>query len=922
MVQTTNNKPTAPKGDYAGPPKSHSFTGNVPPSPANPIPSPANPIPSMPVHTSQHFTENDLLEKQSLIDQIMESEPKPEPEKKPLFDFDFHFDKKIFLHWDKKLIAYLNKYPLLKRTLQIAWGLVLTGIYLGGIAFFAAFLTIYFAFTPILRSYLDSKGLQNVSFTVVSHDLSQITLNNIADKNGTFKIKNIRLQYSFADLLKRRITLVDVDGLEIKIEDNKEAGFNVKEVASLFWKLGILDRNPPFKIQSLQMKNAKLFIGNNEYQLPINFTGIGELATTQHFLIPFTIQNQYLQAEASLDTQVGARETTWVVKIEKGRLTLPEQPALTINATATLKTQNLNVKSLTLNTAVLTEGKERTFTLSVLPAEAGKLNIEATADIPLLDSPKPFQANLTLKNVDLAKDFRSFKTNAPINLKLSNIQNKLLTAEIIQTTLNGDLSCSVKKCTFKLSKPSDLILFSPIKEFGDTKIDILYPMRLTLSPDKENLFDLTAQNVTFSSLLKNTTLNLRKTPKNQESSDLRLVLGNTVIRGNYNFNDKKGTLSIDGENVSYLDDALKFERATVQVQSTAIGTSLNIQSPLLSLEKVTLLKQPVSIDFYMDTEQYFKLQADTLNKQLSINANGYYNPYSGEILAAISTNSIPFKKGLLSLSEISGLFDESLANLTGNVTFMGQIHYKNERNVSGPLKMMLENVSFDYGNAHVTNLNTVITMSSLIPFGTQGVQTAFAEAVEAVLPMRDIQAQFYFDSSRRQFNISQLDVTMAGRFMRIDPTWLIYQAPIFTFTFKAKPTPVEDLLSNVKIKNLKATGFGTLEYTLQLEGDHFSLKSLQLDIPGEGMIAYTPAVYPNKNLEVLKNLPFRKATLMLNELADGTTDFLLIAENKNVQNRRRTTIRFNIASPLSSFVTVPKTSYHVPLEFRQMKESF
>ena len=88
------------------------------------------------------------------------------------------------------------------------------------------------------------------------------------------------------------------------------------------------------------------------------------------------------------------------------------------------------------------------------------------------------------------------------------------------------------------------------------------------------------------------------------------------------------------------------------------------------------------------------------------------------------------------------------------------------------------------------------------------------------------------------------------------------------------------------------------------------------------MIAYTPAVYPNKNLEVLKNLPFRKATLMLNELADGTTDFLLIAENKNVQNRRRTTIRFNIASPLSSFVTVPKTSYHVPLEFRQMKESF
>ena len=921
MDQTTNNKSTTTTGDYAGPPKSHSFSENSS-RPADSIPSPANPIPSMPIHSSQHFTENDLLEKQSLIDQILETEPKPEPAKKPLFEFKFHFNKSMFLHWDKKIIVFLNKYPLLKRTLQIIWGTILTGIYLSGFCFFTAFLIIYLAFTPILRNYLDSKGLQNVAFTVSSHDLSQITLTNIEDKNGLFKIKTLQIQYSLSELLKRQITIVDIDGFEIRIQDNKEKGFNIKEVASLFWKFGIIDHQSPFRIQSLQMKNAKLFIGNNEYQLPINFSGIAELAKTQHFLIPFTIQNQYLQADASLDAQIGARETTWIFKIEKGQLTLPELPTLTINSTLTCKTHNMNINSLVLEGAILTEGKEKTFNLSVLPVEQNKLNIDAVLSIPLLDSPKPFRAEITLKNVDLAKDLRSFKTSSPINLKLTNIQNKFLSTEIIQTTLNGDLSCAKEKCSFELKKPSDLILFSPVKEFGDTKIDISYPMRLTLFPQEKNSFELSTKEFIFSALFKNSILNLRKNKKNEEPSDLRLVLGSADLNGNYNFNEKKGAFSIFGENISYSDDLLKFERANVQLQSSNLGTSLNIKSPSLKLEKNTLLKQPVAIDFYMDTEQYFKLTAHTLNNQLSMDANGYYNPYSGEILAAITTNTIPFKNGLHSPSEISSLFDDNLTNLTGNVTIKGQIHYKNERNVAGPLRILLEDVSFDYGNAHVTNLNTVMTISSLLPFGTQGVQTAFAQSIDAVLPMQNVQAQFYFDASREQFNISQMDVTMAGRFMRVDPTWLIYQAPIYTFTFKAKPSKVEDLLAYLNIDNLSASGFGALEYTIQLEDKNFSLKNLQLEVPGDGLITYTPAVYPNPNLEVLKNLPFRKANLILNELSDKTTDFLLIAENKNLQNRKRTTIRFNIESPIASFIKKSQETYLVPIEFKQMKESF
>ena len=126
---------------------------------------------------------------------------------------------------------------MIYKTFQVIWMFMMTLIYLGGIAFFTVFFVLYFAFTPLLRGYLNSRGLSNVDFTVASHSLSELTIKDIKDKQGIFKIKSIRLQYTFTNFLKGKITLADVDSLEIFIKQDKDKGYNVRDlmtVLSLF----------------------------------------------------------------------------------------------------------------------------------------------------------------------------------------------------------------------------------------------------------------------------------------------------------------------------------------------------------------------------------------------------------------------------------------------------------------------------------------------------------------------------------------------------------------------------------------------------------------------------------------------------------------------------------------------------------------
>ena len=932
--ETKNQTSVVPPAEYAGPPKSHSFKDEVHATDAVPVlPTPVSSQPAssddpyasspksahfstddvkIPPHAPAHIgilseeeAEKEILDvpskPPSLIDLIADPEDNPQEQKKKKFELNWHFDPKIFKKYKDEVRTFFEQNPMIYKTFQVVWMFMMTLIYLGGIAFFTVFFVLYFAFTPLLRGYLNSRGLSNVDFTVASHSLSELTIKDIKDTQGIFKIKSIRLQYTFTNFLKGKITLADVDSLEIFIKQDKDKGYNVRDLMTVFLKLGLMDRNSPMHIQSLQFKNSKVFVGDQAY--PIDFSGIGDLEIQRQFIIPFTFQNDYLTANASLTTSIEGAGTTWTVTLDNGKLTLPKLPAEMVSGTLVWKTRNTHLQSFNADLSLKQENNEKKVSLQLLPVQGGKANVNLTMDLPREPGEaKPLQVNITLRNATIGNNLKSITTKDPLNIKLTNVNTDFLKADTIQASLNGTLACEGQKCTFKQTRPSDIIFFSPVKKVWDTEITVSYPLRVTLTPGKENLFVLDQTKLTFDSMVRKSSFNLTKI-KNNETSPLSISTGETSVKGTFDLVDRTGTLQTSSENISWSDNALKFERAQVQTQSDKNGSAISLSTPTASLVDDDLLKIPFALQLQMTPDQYFNLALQSDNKQVTLNANGYFSTFTGEILAAVETQPIRFDKETLQPSKITGLFDESLRNVTGTITCRGQFHWKNDRSVDGPMNILLDKVSFDYGNVQVKNLSTMMEITSFVPFGTKRNQEAFVESIITTLPFSNIDINYYFDKSKRQFNISRMNMELADVIFRIDPTWLTYQSPVQTFLFKAKNIDLEQVVPYARLDNFNMQGnISSASFSLQLDNEKVLLKNMELTIPQDGTITYTPESYSNASLDIFKNLSFKKATVILNELENQTTDFLFIGDSTNPQDRRKTTIRFNITEPLRNFI--------------------
>ena len=695
--------------------------------------------------------------------------------------------------------------------------------------------------------------------------------------------------------------MADVDSLEIFIKQDKDKGYNVRDLMTVFLKLGLMDRNSPMHIQSLQFKNSKVFVGDQAY--PIDFSGIGDLEVQRQFVIPFTFQNDYLTANASLTTSIEGAGTTWTVTLDNGKLSLPKLPAEMVSGTLVWKTRNTHIQSFNADLSLKQENNEKKISLQLLPVQGGKANINLTMDLPQeRNEVKPLQVNITLRNATIGNDLKSISTKDPFNIKLTNVNTDFLKADTIQASLNGNLTCEGQKCTFKQTRPSDIIFFSPVKKVWDTEITVSYPLRITLTPSKENLFVLDQTKLTFDSIIRKSSFNLTKI-KNNETYPLSISTGETSVKGTFDLVDRTGMLQTSSENVGWSDNVLKFERAQVETQSDKNGSAISLSTPFVSLVDYDLLKIPFALQLQMTPDQYFNLALQSNNKQVTLNANGYFSTFTGEVLAAVETQPIRFDKDTLQPSKITGLIDESLTNVTGTVTCRGQFHWKNDRSVDGPMNILLDKVSFNYGNVQVNNLSTMMEITSFVPFGTKRNQEAFVESIITTLPFSNIDINYYFDMSKRQFNISRMNMELADVIFRIDPTWLTYQSPVQTFLFKAKNIDLEQVVPYARLDNFNMQGnISSASFSLQLNNEKVLLKNMELTIPQDGTIAYTPESYSNASLDIFKNLSFKKATVILNELENQTTDFLFIGDSTNPQDRRKTTIRFNITEPLRNFI--------------------
>ena len=936
MNDTKNETQINLNTEYAAPPKSHNFQGNpssvptgnfVPPSkiqmpqmtPQNIQLNESDILASPPSNLANTDTDNELLRMIERSEQIEagKMKKKVKVKKEPVFDFSKLDISKEWLNFRKKIIETKRKYRKGFQIFNMFWGFAKLAFYCIGLSFFALCSFIYFSFEPLLQDYLNRHKLSNITFDSISYSLSELSVKNVKEKNGLFTIGSIKVQYTFADLLDKKIPSVLIDSMKIHIQEEANGKNTTQAFLTTLWNSGLLEQNSLFTIQSLRLENSMLYIGNKAYQLPVNFSGIGSLGSKRHLEFPITLNNDYLSLKANLKLDLSRSASEWTMEIIEGSTYIPGFELQTLKGNASLKTRKGKLSSLNFVGSLTNEGVKKDLDIQIVPSGGERLSLKLTYTLP----GKPMTIySFNISNISVADDLRSFESKSPMFFKVTNVGTEKLKAETIQISANGLFKCDAQGCVYQLQKRSDLIVFNPSYSYYDSDFSIIYPLRLTIEPNDDYTVRYQDKKIDVNLLINRSVFDLRKKTGNSTPENIDVSLNESQVKTSLDLEQKQWLtdFSLFLSKIDAPFALLMNTSAKGTLSKDGINGSLTVKK--MRLKTFDYFKPEVKLDMTMTMDDYFVASIESENKQISASVNGYYHPYTGEILMAIQTNKpIVFRKSLLSPNEVSSLFSSDLQDVTGEVSVKGQIHYKGSRSISGPLKVKIDNASFAFGNTKVKNLNTVLNITQLIPFGAQGIQNIYAEKITNAIPFENVHAQVLFDSSRKQFNLSSLTTDVAGYRLAVEPMWYNYGAPIYNFTLKGKNEPIQNIIDKTTLKNLQIKGNGAATISMQLEEDKMTLKSCELTVPNEGYVTYTPKVYPNPYLENLKYLDFRRLSVYLIE-QDEKVDLIFSSDNKSNKLRKKTNFRFTIKEPLEKYIL--PTPHSLPDMIADEKENF
>ena len=894
------------------------------------------PTTEMPAPTSadELLSEEDLLApvaKTDLLSQIKSGQPEPDAEdekkKKKRKKINWQLAMGRALHTTAEEYLHLRRemrrFARFRKYFYAVWGVFLSFLYLTCITFFTAAVLIKIYFYYLLGVVLEREGLGDFSFKVLSHSLNSMELRSIHDKFNRVEIQKMVVRYRLDHLLKGKVDQVEVDGLSIHLRDS-EAGFDLEELLSTIMRVTSLEEKLSMNVQIFQIKNATLFVGNKERPLPIDFSGLGDFKSKREIDLPLSLNSSLLKADATLTASFEGKTTKWSMVVEKGRLSIPNQPSKDVRIKLTFVTKSGKLDGLNIDLTTL-DGDMSTFAVNVLPAGKDKLNIDFSFTTPLKDEPlKRYSLNVSLKNVDIPNNLTKLETDRPISVNMTNISNQVFKAASLRAVLMGRLICERDNCKYRLTSPSEVLIFDLEKEVGNYFIDAPYPIKLSLSPEGEkDMFVFNKEGVAYFSQVLSPSLVFRRRLAENQPQSVSVDAKTLSLNGNYSL--KKGVQSsvvVESDGLTYLDNDLSMRRATFKAVLSMAGGAFRLTSPITKMLSSSLIKKEFFIDLSMTSDEYFETEIKTLDNFVSFVANGYYSPISGEILAAVKTTKpIEFKK-TQELTKLSSIFPEDLKDVSGKLQIKGQVHYKNARSISGPISALIENMDFSYNNVQVDDLNGLLDITSIVPFGTKLVnQDLFAKRIDAVLPLTDVHASFTCDLSRRQLYVSSLDGKVASIPVSVASNWYNYGQDAYDFIFSSKKFEADELLKNIRLPNFDVNATAQMDYILSFENEQALLKSFSIVADNGGSIVYTGKKTLSKDYEIFNNASFKRLSVMLTSVSKDLTNATLVMEQRDGMRIKRQNVRLNIRRPLLDFI-ISRGNYTVPALFKAQKESF
>ncbi len=763
-----------------------------------------------------------------------EKKKKKKTQQKPISSISFVILMRSTLFID----AIKRKYKKIFQFFAYLWVFFVALIYAGGITMI---LTINYAkthFPIIVETYLKRHNIEVESLEVSDNTLSRIRLSNVQDANNSYHIRNMYLYSSFGDFLRKKVHRVEFDYLTVKIKD---LGSDV-EMSPLFSLLLNLDSQRDVTIDSVVIKNALLEIEGKNYKIPINFSLDAHFGNNSEMNIPLRIRTEDTNLMGNLTLTKSGKIFTWTLRNVRGTTNLLNKKTENLSGSIVLKTRELTPIDIHINSSFELGPSVKTIDIDL---KSKKKTFEGTLDF-IEKNKQDNKENIITK---LSVDFDSLHINSfsnisslnPITVNIEQIGNPSFSLKNLSGTLYGNLNCTNLNCSYDITDETPISIEQLIYKDGVN----------TYTNDKP---------ITFTAIQQEEALKL-----SNNSSVIGIKGSNLVFEGQKQPANTK--LKLNAETFIVKTDDLNPERAAsfsaqhlyfktpdheIKDASTYIKDIYHLEyqyalsAPYIQLYNNDVIKKPFSLNIHTENG-YTQAKALFADEKIQANFNGSVNLNSGHFSGTIFIPPL-YLEQIKDLPQISTLFPQNVQDIKGQVSLYGNIDWKSDKQISGPLYLSLKNIYFTKGSSRVKNLNSVLTLQSLQPFISQSAQNIAIDEIEAGIPMQNIRASVRFEN--QQLRIFSLFGSFAGIPLTADLTSIPYKTNNSFLYFRNGSISWEDINPYLKVEGLSLSGNGSIYIPVEATPQSIQVKNAEVKLLN------TTLTYTGTNAD-LKNSLFK-----------------------------------------------------------------
>ncbi len=711
-----------------------------------------------------------------------------------------------------------RKYKKTFQILSYIWGFIISLVYAGGITMI---LTINYArthFPIIVETYLKHHNIEVESLEVSDNTLSRIKLSNVQDSERTYRIRNMYLYSSFGDFLRKKVHRVEFDYLTVKVQDNEHS----IDLSPLFPLLLNLDKQKDIDIQSVVIKNALLEIEGKNYKIPVNFSLDAQFGAKSTMNVPLRIRTDNTNLMGNLTLEKTGSNFVWTLRNLRGTTNLLDKKTENLSGSITLKTKELTPLYIKIDTSFSLGQTNKDITLEL---SSKKKSFEGSLHF----SKKLKQENKEQLLSEFTLDFDGLQLNSfsnisslnPIDINITKIGNPSFEVQNLFGTLYGNLSCNNLSCTYDITDTTPITVGKITYKDGVNTYKNTQPITFSAVQQENSLkisnnfsaINIKGRDLVFEGL--------------QEPSNTKLKLNAETFLIKTDDTNPERAAAFSAQHLNFKNPFQEIRDASVYINDIyRVENQYALSSSYISLANNDIIKKPFSLSIHSENG---KTQAKALfaDEKIQANFNGAVNLNSGHFSGTIFIPSLRLEK-IKDLPQISTLFPNDIQDLSGQISLYGNIDWKSDKQISGPLYLSLKNLYFTKGASKIKNLNTVLTLQSLQPFISQSAQNIAIDEIEGGIPLQNIRSSVRFEN--QQLRIFSLTGSFAGIQLTADNVTIPYKANSSLLYFRNGSVNWDDINPYLKIDGFSLKGTGSIYIPVEATPQSMQIKNAELKL--------------------------------------------------------------------------------------------